>query len=360
MTTARTGSANRWLRSATCSEGLVFSLLAVAPLAIPGFAGGLGGQVTSVLILCIAALGLNVMVGFAGLLHLGIAAFIGIGGMTLAILTVPTNPLEIGFLPAVVVSLVVTTCVGMLLGGPTLRLRGDSLAVVTLVFGEVVRVLLRNLEEITGGMQGLGPVPPPGAGVVIAGIDLGRSFVIDSRWFYYLALTVLATVVALLHGVERSPLGRAWIAVREDALAAAALGISVTRVRLSAYALAAALAGVAGCLSVASLGTTGDPNVFGFSRSVAIHCTVILGGLGSIPGTLVGVTILFGFDIMVIPWADAWLQQMQPQSWTTGPLTLGSWRLALVGIALIVMMRFRPEGLVPSRRLAAELHEAHR
>ena len=349
----------RWWRLTSSWELAVFGMLAVAPLTIPGFAGGLGGQLTTVLILCIAALGLNVMVGSTGLLHLGIAAFVGLGGMTLAILTVPTNPLEIGFLPAVLVSVGVTAAVGLMLGAPTLRLRGDYLAVVTLVFGEVVRVLLRNLEQITGGMQGLGPVPPPGAGVTIGGVDLGRSFVVDSRWFYYLSLTVLGVVVLILRVIERSALGRAWIAVREDALAAATLGISVTRVRLSAFAIAAAIAGLAGSLSVASLGTTGDPNAFGFNRSVAILCAVILGGLGSIPGTLVGVAILFGFDIVVIPWVDGWLQQIQPQSWTTEPLTLGNWRLALVGVALIVMMRFRPEGLVPSRRLAAELHEVH-
>ena len=343
--------ANSW-------EPAVFGLLAVAPLIIPEFAGGLGGQFTTVMILGVAALGLNVMVGFTGLLHLGIAAFLGIGGMTLAILTVPTNPLEIGFLPAVLASVGVTAAVGLFLGAPTLRLRGDYLAVVTLVFGEVVRALLCNLEQITGGMQGLGPVPPPGAGVIVGGVDLGRSFIVDARWFYYLALAILGAVVLLLRGIERSALGRAWIAVREDALAAATLGISVTRVRLSAFAIAAAIAGLAGSLSVASLGTTGDPNAFGFNRSVAILCAVILGGLGSIPGTLVGVAILFGFDIVVIPWADGWLQQLQPPTWRTEPLSLGSWRLALVGVALIVMMRFRPEGLVPSRRLAAELHEA--
>lgn len=342
----------------TSWEPIVFGVLAVAPLLIPGFAGGLGGQLTTVIILCVAALGLNVMVGSTGLLHLGIAAFVGLGGMTLAILTVPINPLEIGFLPAVLVSVGVTAAVGLLLGAPSLRLRGDYLAVVTLVFGEVVRVLLRNLEQITGGMQGLGPVPPPGAGVIIGGLDIGRSFVVDSRWFYYLSLLVLGAVVFFLRFVERSALGRAWIAVREDALAAATLGISVTRVRLSAFAIAAAIAGLAGSLSVASLGTTGDPNAFGFNRSVAILCAVILGGLGSIPGTLVGVAILFGFDIVVIPWADGWLQQIHPQAWTIEPLTLGNWRLALVGVALIVMMRFRPEGLVPSRRLAAELREA--
>ncbi len=209
-------------------------------------------------------------------------------------------------------------------------------------------------------MQGLGPVPPPGAGLTLAGIDLGRAFVIDPRWFYYLALGSLFAVVLILRQLEQSAVGRAWIAFREDPVAAATLGISGTRVRLSAFAIAAAIAGLAGCLSAAHLGTTGDPHNYGFGRSVAVLCAVILGGLGSLPGTLLGVGILFGLDIVVIPATDAWLQQFQPAASVADPLTVGSWRLALVGLALIVMMRFRPEGLLPSRRLVTELREARR
>ena len=336
----------------------VFTILALAPWFHPALAGGLGGQITSVLIIGIAALGLNVMVGFTGLLHLGIASFFGLGGLFLAVLTVPMNPLEIGFLPAVFVSVSVTAAIGTLLGSPTLRLRGEYLAIVTLGFGEVVRALFLNLENVTGGPQGLGPIPPPGSGIFVAGIDLGREFVVDSRWFYYLSLIVLFVVVLLVQILEKSALGRAWIAVREEPLAAATIGISATKVRLSAFTIAAGIAGLAGCQSVASIGTTGDPNAFGFNRSVAILCAVIIGGLGSIPGTLVGVTILFGFDIVVIPWVDSWLQRIQGQVFDVSPFTLGSWRLALVGIALIVVMRFRPVGLIPSRRFAAEFQES--
>ena len=348
----------RWL--ARRWEVPTFGLLALAPWALADAFGGIGGPLTSVLILCIAALGLNVVVGLAGLLHLGIAAFMGIGGLLLAILTVPTNPLEIGFLPALVISILITAAVGSLLAAATLRLRSDSLAVVTLGFGEVVRALLGNLEQITGGMQGLSSVPPPGAGLTLAGIDLGRAFVVDPRWFYFLALACLVAVVLFLRGLERSAVGRGWIAFREDPVAAATVGISTTQVRLSAFAIAAAITGLAGCLSAANLGTTGDPHSYGFGRSVAVLCAVILGGLGSLPGILLGVGILFGLDIVVIPAADAWLQQLQPAASAAGPLTVGSWRLALVGLALIAMMRFRPEGLLPSRRLLTELRESHR
>lgn len=341
-------------------EVVVFGLLALAPWTLGGAFNGIGGPLTSVLILCIAALGLNVVVGFTGLLHLGMAAFMGIGGLLLAILTVPTNPLEIGFLPAVCIGVVGSAAAGCLLAAVTLRLRADSLAVVTLGFGEVVRVLLGNLEQIAGGMQGLGPVPPPGAGLTIVGTDLGRAFVIDPRWFYYLALATLTAVIAVLRWLERSAVGRAWIAFREDSLAAETIGVSGIRVRLSAFAIGAAIVGLAGCLSVANLGTTGDPRSYGFGRSVAILCAVMLGGLGSLRGTLLGVAILFGLDIVVIPAVDAWSQQFMPTVSAAGPLTLGSWRLALVGLALIIMMRFRPEGLLPSRRLVAELREARR
>ena len=348
-------------RSPWCRwEVPVFGLLAAAPWGLADAFNGIGGPLTSVLILCIAALGLNVVIGFTGLLHLGMAAFMGVGGLLLAILTVPTNPLEIGFLPAVCVGVCGAAAAGGLLAAATLRLRADSLAVVTLGFGEVVRVLLGNLEQITGGMQGLGPVPPPGAGLSLAGTDLGRAFVIDPRWFYLLALALLIGVIAVLRRLEQSAVGRAWIAFREDPVAAATIGISATRVRLAAFTVAAAITGLAGCLAAANLGTTGDPHSYGFGRSVALLCAVMLGGPGSLPGTLLGVAILFGLDIVVIPAIDAWSQQLAAAESAAGPLTLGSWRLALVGMALIVMMRFRPQGLLPSRRSAAELREKHR
>ena len=143
------------------------------PVLVPALGGALGGQVTTLFIYCILALGLNVMVGYTGLVHLGIAAFFGIGACLLAILTVPMYPFQTGFLAAAVVSVLAAAGVGLALGAPTLRLRGDYLAIVTLGFGEVVKVTLRNLEQITGGMKGLNPVPPPGAGVKVG--EIGRA-----------------------------------------------------------------------------------------------------------------------------------------------------------------------------------------
>jgi branched-chain amino acid transport system permease protein len=340
-------------------ELVTLVVLALAPLFIPALGGALGGQVTTLFIYCILALGLNVMVGYTGLVHLGIAAFFGIGAYCYAILTVPMYPFQTRFVVAAAASALAAAAVGLALGAPTLRLRGDYLAIVTLGFGEVVKVTLRNLEQITGGMKGLNPVPPPGAGVRLGNLDLGLAYAVDPRWFYYTALLVLAGVVVAMRRLEHSRLGRAWVAVREDELAAAAMGISATRVKLSAFAMSSAVAGLAGCLYAASLSTTADPNAYDFNRSIMVLCAVILGGLGSIPGTLLGVALLVGFDTVLAPWADAWIQQMNVNPSGSSLLSFSGWRLAVFGLALILVMRFRPEGLVPSRRLAAELHEVH-
>lgn len=341
-------------------EVVVLALLAVAPLVMPPLGGALGGQVTTMFIYCILALGLNVMVGYTGLLHLGIAAFFGIGASVVAILTVPLFPFQIGWLAAAAVSIAVTAGIGFALGGPVLKLRGDALAIVTLAFGEVVKVTLRNLEQVTGGMKGLNPVPPPGAGVIVAGIDLGRAFAVDPRWFYYLSLAALAGVVWAMRRLESSRLGRAWAAVREDEPAAATLGISATQVKLSAFAMSAAVAALAGCLYAATLSTTADPNAYDFNRSIMVLCAVILGGLGSIPGTLLGVGILVGFDTMLIPAADSLIQQASGVADRSSLLSLASWRLAIFGLALVLVMRYRPAGLIPSRRLAAEWERGSR
>jgi branched-chain amino acid transport system permease protein len=348
------GLAGVWLRERW--DLVALAALAAAPLVVPALGGALGGQVTTLFIYCILALGLNVMVGYTGLVHLGIAAFFGIGAYVCAILTVPMNPFRLPFWAAAIVSAAAAGAVGLFLGAPTLRLRGDYLAIVTRGFGEVVKVTLRNLEHVTGGMKGLNPVPPPGAGIRLGGVNLGHAFAVDPRWFYYLSLAVLAAVVIAMRRLEHSRLGRAWVAVREDELAASAMGISATRVKLSAFAMSSAVAGLAGSLYAASLSTTADPNAYDFNRSIMVLCAVILGGLGSIPGTLLGVALLVGFDTVLAPWADSWIQQFDVNPSGSSLLSFSGWRLAIFGLALVLVMRYRPEGLVPSRRLAAELH----
>ncbi len=319
----------------------------------------IGMQLTYIFIYSILALGLNVVVGYTGLLHLGIAAFFGIGAYITGILTVPAYPFQVGFLAALVLSTGGAALLGVLLGAPTLRLRGDYLAIVTLGFGEVTRFTLRNLEEITAGTRGLNPVPAPVLPAALVA-PLGRlgiqpDWSLDYRLFYYLALGLLLVVIGLLKNLERSRLGRAWVAVREDQLAATCMGINAARVKLSAFALGCGLAGMAGCLYATTLTSTAGPDAFDFNRSILMLCCVILGGLGSLRGTLLGVFLLIGFDNVVAPILDGLLQGADINPSGNPLLTFSNWKLAIFGLALILMMRFRPEGLLPSRQVEAEL-----
>ena len=319
----------------------------------------IGMQLTYIFIYAILALGLNVVVGYTGLLHLGIAAFFGIGAYIAGILTVPAYPFQIGFTAALVCSTVGAALLGVLLGAPTLRLRGDYLAIVTLGFGEVTRFTLRNLEEITAGTRGLNPVPPPVLPAILSGplarLGIQPDWSLDYRLFYYLSLGVLLIVIVLLRNLERSRLGRAWVAIREDELAATCMGINAARVKLSAFALGCGLAGLAGSLYATTLTSTAGPDAFDFNRSIIMLCCIILGGLGSIRGTLLGVVLLIGFDNVVAPMLDGLVQSANLNPDGGGLLTFSNWKLAIFGLALILMMRFRPEGLLPSREIEAEL-----
>jgi branched-chain amino acid transport system permease protein len=306
----------------------------------------IGMQLTYIFIYAILALGLNVVVGYTGLLHLGIAAFFGIGAYITGILTVPAYPFQFGFLIALALSTVGAAVFGMLLGAPTLRLRGDYVAIVTLGFGEVTRFTLRNLEEITAGTRGLNPVPPPAlpaaAATPLGWLGIGSDWSVDYRLFYYLALVVLVAVVGLLAYLERSRLGRAWVAIREDELAATCMGINAARVKLSALAIGCGLAGLAGCLYATTLTSTAGPDAFDFNRSMIMLCCVILGGLGSIRGTLLGVFLLVGFDNVVAPILDGLIQSADIDTADNPLFTFSNWKLMIFGVALVLMVRFRP------------------
>lgn len=320
----------------------------------------IGMQLTYIFIYAILALGLNVVVGYTGILHLGIAAFFGIGAYITGILTVPAYPFGFTFIASLVCASGGAALAGLLLGAPTLRLRGDYVAIVTLGFGEVTRFTLRNLEEITAGTRGLNPVPPPHLPAFLhtplSWLGIGSDWALDYRLFYYLALGLLIGVILLLRNLERSRLGRAWVAIREDELAATCMGINAARVKLSAFALGCGLAGMAGCLYATALTSTAGPDAFDFNRSVIMLCCVILGGLGSIRGTLLGVVLLIGFDNVFAPALDGFLQGTNLNPDGSPYLTFSNWKLMIFGLALILMMRFRPEGLLPSRQVEAELH----
>ena len=342
---------------------VVYPLLVYPERALAGLTEiSVGRQLTYIFIYAILALGLNVVVGYTGLLHLGIAAFFGIGAYITGILTVSAYPFQTGFLVALVASTIGAAVFGMLLGAPTLRLRGDYVAIVTLGFGEVTRFTLRNLEEITAGTRGLNPVPPPQLpGFVetpLSWLGIGADWSLDYRLFYYLALGVLVAVIWLLANVERSRLGRAWVAIREDELAATCMGINAARVKLSACAIGCGRAGLAGCLYAPTLASTAGPDAFDFNRSMIMLCCVILGGLGSIRGTLLGVFLLVGFDNVVAPVLDGLIQAAQINTSGNRFLTFSNWKLMIFGLALVLMVRFRPEGLLPSAQIEAELgHE---
>jgi branched-chain amino acid transport system permease protein len=319
-------------------------------------------RITDLFIFAILALGLNVVVGYTGLLHLGIGAFFGIGAYLTGIATVQAYPFQMGFVGSVIVATVGAALCGLILGAPTLRLRGDYLALVTLGFGEVVNVSLRNLEEITAGTRALGPIPPPGAKFV------------EEYWpYYYLALGFLTVVVLLLMSFEQSRLGRALVALREDELAASCTGINVPRVKLAAFALSAGIAGLAGCLYATKLTNTANPDAYGFNMSITVLCCIILGGLGSIRGALLGVLLLKGYEFLLGPALDQWSQGFKAnvveslKSHFPGNdslvekaqtlLTFSNWKLMIFGLALIIVVRFRPEGLLPSKRVQHELHD---
>lgn len=335
---------------------IVLAILIVYPFApfidwIGGKGLGTSEQMINVYIFAVLALALNVVVGYTGLLQLGIAAFFAIGAYTTGILTVEKYPFHFPFWSLLIVAPIVAGCVGIVLGSPTLRLRGDYLAIVTLGFGEVVRVVLLNLFEITGGPQGLNPIPAPlPEGMMKFGPEGGIS-----AW-YYIALAVLFLVVILLRNLENSRFGRTWMAIREDELAATCMGINPAKVKLSAFALGAAIAGLAGVLYAGKLTTTAEPSTYDFNYSIIVLCCVIVGGMGSISGALLGAFVLIGFDSVLSPAIGNLIVKTWPRAADSFFLTPSNYRWIIYGVLLVVMMRYRPEGLIPSKRIRGELH----
>ncbi len=341
---------------------VLFAALAAYPF-LPFAEGNRGEQFTILFIYAILALGLNVVIGYAGLLHLGIAAFFGIGAYTVGILTVPFFPFQQSFLVAALAAVAVSAAIGVVTTAPILRLRGDYLALVTLGFGLITLYAIRNLDAITEGTKGLNPIeagPIPG---MPENTDLS-SLQVNSEWgvrwykypyFYFVALGALGAVMIVLKNLEQSRLGRAWVALREDELASACMGLNPARLKLAAIAVGAGLAGLAGALYAMSLRTTGNPQGYDFTLSMIMVCCVILGGLGNRPGVLLGVFLLMGFDRILTGILDNLIQK-QFDFGSKAYLKLSGWKLMIFGAVLIVMMRFRPEGLLPETRRQRELH----
>jgi branched-chain amino acid transport system permease protein len=340
----------------------LFAFLALYPF-LPFAEANRGEQFTILFVYAILALGLNVILGYTGLLHLGIAAYFGIGAYTVGILTVPFFPFHQSFLVAALAAMVFASLVGIVTTAPILRLRGDYLALVTLGFGLITLYAIRNLDAITEGTKGMNPIeagPIPG---VADNVDLSR-FQVNSEWgvrwykypyLYFIALGLLGLVMVFLRNLERSRLGRAWVALREDELAASCMGLNPAKLKLAAIAIGAGLAGLAGALYAMSLGTTGNPATYDFTLSMITVCCVILGGIGNRPGVLLGVFLLMGFDRIVTNILDNRLQELFG-SGGSNYMKVSGWKLMIFGFVLILMMRFRPEGLLPEERQRREMH----
>ena len=314
-------------------------------------------QLVNIFIFAILALALNLQVGYAGLLQLGIAAFFAIGAFTTGILTVDKYPFQIGFWGALLAAPAMAGLAGLALATPTIRLRGDYLAIVTLGFGEVTRVVLINLENITDGARGLNPVPSPWLPdwmAVIAGTgdNTGRLHFLT---MYFVALLLLTGLVIAFRNLERTRQGREFVALREDELAAACMGINPARTKLIAFAAGAAIAGLAGALYATNLTTTAVPNTYDFNYSIMVLCCVIIGGLGSLRGVLLGAAVLLTFDNVVSPLLTNLIQRQAGGASGSVFTSFTNWRWLIFGLALVLMMRFRPEGLWPSSRVKAEM-----
>jgi branched-chain amino acid transport system permease protein len=310
-----------------------------------------------VLLFIVLALGLNVVVGFAGLLDLGYAAFFAIGAYTVAFLTSSDSPFAfvdtspVNFWVAMIAAAVVAALFGVLLGAPTLRLRGDYLAIVTLGFGEIVPLVIRNTPDITKGVQGMKPIGFP----ELPGLRWG----IATEPWYFLVLGILLLSVFLTGRLRASRIGRAWMAIREDEVAAASMGINPVTTKLFAFSLGASFSGFAGSVWASYLQVI-SPEQFDFSVSIFVLLMIVLGGMGNIPGVIVGGLILGGFDRVLTDFIDGLLQGLG-QTFEIGLLRdadISSARTLIFGTALVILMLVRPEGILPSARVKAELHAA--
>lgn len=279
------------------------------------------------------AMGLNIVVGFAGLLDLGYVAFFAVGAYTMGVLS-NAGPLklpwDLNFWEILPIGVVIALVAGFLLGAPTLRLRGDYLAIVTLGFGEIVRILAENLEGVTRGAKGLTDIPSASL--------FGSSFSVHPQPYYILLIIFIALFVLLIRSINNSRVGRAWAAIREDEVAAEASGVPTLKYKLWAFAIGASTASVAGMVYGARIGFV-SPQSFQLIISIYILTAVVLGGIGSTAGAMAGAVAII----------------VLPEVLRSLPGRLLDARFGVFGLALVLMMIFRPQGLIPSRRRSAEL-----
>jgi len=320
---------------------VLFVVVAVLCIVLPMFLGKIVNELlANVGLFLLLALGLNIVVGLAGLLDLGYVAFFAVGGYTTAVLTSPNSPwfapeLHFGF--ALIFVVIFATITGLVIGAPVIRMRGDYLAIVTLGFGEIIRLLFMSdwLGPYFGGAQGVTNIP---------GVDLGFATVkgTDPRSVFYLVLFFCAIAIYVSWRLQASRLGRAWMAIREDEQVAEAMGINTVSSKLMAFVVGAVLASFSGAVLAAKVGSV-FPTSFMILVSIIILVVVIVGGMGNIAGVMVGSFVLIG--VLGGPKQPGLLQEFQ------------NFKLLIYGMLLVFMMLKRPEGLVPSARRSRELHQ---
>ncbi len=337
-----------------------------------------------VAIYILLALGLNIVVGFAGLLDLGFVAFYALGayvvgwlasshfrqvsfslGSTAASITGETPPgIHISFWIILIIAGVFAGLCGVIIGAPTLRLRGDYLAIVTLGFGEIIPRFFQNGDNLggfnlTNGTIGIKAIDSPGLQFLPDTFDAWQRFgtLYLHPWYYTILVLVLITIYVNVR-LRDSRLGRAWISVREDETAAAAMGINPVTTKLWAYALGAVFGGFAGAFYGAFIKNI-FPDAFAFNISILVLCMVILGGMGNIYGVILGAIILQGINFYLLPQINTWVHDIGNAigSPALSQADIPKYNFFLFGIILVLMMLLRPEGIIPNRQRAEELHD---
>jgi branched-chain amino acid transport system permease protein len=350
LTALRSNPAAKWIGLA-----LVVASLVALPFAL-AMVGTAWVRITNLAILFVLlSLGLNIVVGFAGLLDLGYIAFYAVGAYTYALLASPHFNLHLPFWVILPIGAAIACFFGVLLGTPTLKLRGDYLAIVTLGFGEIIRIFLNNLSEpfnLTNGPKGITTIDP----IRVFALDfsnttrIGELAMSGTIKYYYFLLVVLVLVVVVNIRLQDSRIGRAWEAIREDEIAARAMGINTTHMKLLAFAMGASFGGVAGGMFSAIQGFI-SPESFILTESVMVLSMVVLGGMGNIWGVVLG-AVLLSFVPEVLRYT------VEPvQRWIFGRSIIDPEviRMLLFGVAMVAMMLFRPAGLFPSAVRKREL-----
>lgn len=336
---------------------LVFTTVALLPLYTPPFLNtpgiSFGGTMAQFAMVAIIAIGLNVVVGQAGLLDLGYVGFYAVGAYTVALLTSPDSPWnQVGvdgfldkdwaWLACVPLAMAVTAMAGLVLGIPTLRLRGDYLAIVTLGFGEIIRLLADNLSDLTNGARGLNQIAYPRlgetdklpTGVFSSGNSAGHANY--GTWWFWLGLVLMVAILLLVGNLERSRVGRAWVAIREDEDAAEVMGVNTFKFKLWAFVIGAGIGGLSGALYAGQVQYVAPPT-FNIINSMLFLCAVVLGGQGNKLGVIFG-----AFIIVYLPNRLLGVHVLG--------INLGDLKYLFFGLALVVLMIFRPQGLFPVRQ----------